>query len=191
VQQLEKEHYLQLALYMYMYELEKNKNKNKLIKHLLRMKEKLINQINNNNFIETNDYVVGDIIKYKLLNEEIGEIIKIYKTTRKIKVKTNNNKIIDIPKTLIISVKRNIDIDKLNNELENINKQIQEKEIIKITKYILFNILTNEYIEIKCELNKLKNMVKYLIYSKYINDNSITDEEFINYNNTIKLKYLS
>jgi hypothetical protein len=191
VQQLEKEHYLQLALYMYMYELEKIKNKNKLIKHLLRMKEKLINQINNNNFIETNDYVVGDIIKYKLVNEEIGEIIKIYKTTRKIKVKTNNNFIIDIPKILIISVKRNIDIDKLNNELENINKQIQEKEIIKITKYILFNILTNEYIEIKCELNKLKNMVKYLIYSKYINDNSITDEEFINYNNTIKLKYLS
>lgn len=73
----------------------------------------------------------------------------------------------------------------------NILKYFLIKEIIKITKYILFNILTNEYIEIKCELNKLKNMVKYLIYSKYINDNSITDEEFINYNNTIKLKYLS
>jgi hypothetical protein len=70
----------------------------------------------------------------------------------------------------------------------NILKYFSIKEIIKITKYILFNILTNEYIEIKCEL---KNMVKYLIYSKYINDNSITDEEFINYNNTIKLKYLS
>ena len=34
-------------------------------------------------------------------------------------------------------------------------------------------------------------MVKYLIYSKYINDNTITDEDFINYNNTIKNKYLS
>jgi hypothetical protein len=159
------------------------------------MKDILINQIKNNqnNFIETNDYVVGDIIKYKLINEEIGEIIKIYKTTRKIKVRTSNNKNIDIPKTLIISVKRNNNdnnIDELNNKLENINKQIQETEIIKISKYVLFNILSNEYIEIKCEFNKLKNMVKYLIYSKYINNNTISDEDFINYNNTIKLKYL-
>jgi len=196
VKQLEKEHYLQLALYMYMYELQKIKNKNIEIKKLIRMKDILINQIKNNNnqnnFIETNDYVVGDIIKYKLINEEIGEIIKIYKTTRKIKVKTSNNKNIDILKTLIISVKRNNnDIDELNNKLENINKQIQEKEIIKISKYVLFNILSNEYIEIKCEFNKLKNMVKYLIYSKYINNNTISDEDFINYNNTIKLKYLS
>ena len=123
---------------MYMYELQK-------IKKLIRMKDILINQIKNNNnqnnFIETNDYVVGNIIKYKLINEEIGEIIKIYKTTRKIKVKTSNNKNIDILKTLIISVKR-------NNKLENINKQIQEKKIIKISKYVLFNILSNEYIEI-------------------------------------------
>jgi len=63
---------------MYMYELQKIKNKNIEIKKLIRMKDILINQIKNNNnqnnFIETNDYVVGDIIKYKLINEEIGEI---------------------------------------------------------------------------------------------------------------------
>ena len=133
------------------------------------------------------------IIKYKLINEEIGEIVKIYKTTKKIKVRTTNNKNIDIPKSLIISVKRNIDINDIqNNELDNINKLILEKEqeIIKSSKYVLFNILSNEYFEIKCEFNKLKNMVKYLIYSKYINNNPITDEYFINYNNSIKNKYL-
>ena len=193
VKQLNKENYIQLALYMYIYELEKIKNKNILIKKLIQEKIKIINQIKNNNYIETNDYVEGDIIKYKLINEEIGEIVKIYKTTKKIKVRTTNNKNIDIPKSLIISVKRNIDINDIqNNELDNINKLILEKEqeIIKSSKYVLFNILSNEYFEIKCEFNKLKNMVKYLIYSKYINNNPITDEYFINYNNSIKNKYL-
>lgn len=49
-----------------MYELDKIKNKNILIKKLIQDKIKIINRIKNNNYIETNDYVVDDIIKYKL-----------------------------------------------------------------------------------------------------------------------------
>jgi hypothetical protein len=248
VQKIEKEHYLQLALYMYMYELEKikhikritdefNKNNdtlvNKSIAELLHMKERIIKKINinekklidyKNNIIydETNQYSVGDIIKYKLFNEEIGTIVKIYKTNGKIKVKNSDNKNIDIPKTLIISVKKHLDIEvintkindiendlcKLNTELTDINNLIDEKkqqELLRLTtkleyeielynrktEYVLFNILTNEYIDVKCDFQKLKKMVEYLIYSKYINDKPITDEEFIKINTNIHKLYFA
>jgi len=248
VQKIEKEHYLQLALYMYMYELEKikhikritdefNKNNdtlvNKSIAELLHMKERIIKKINinekklidyKNNIIydETNQYSVGDIIKYKLFNEEIGTIVKIYKTNGKIKVKNSDNKNIDIPKTLIISVKKHLDIEvintkindiendlcKLNTELTDINNLIDEKkqqELLRLTTkleyeielynrktdFVLFNILTNEYIDVKCDFQKLKKMVEYLIYSKYINDKPITDEEFIKINTNIHKLYFA
>lgn len=246
VQKLKKEHYLQLALYMYMYELDKikyinhitdefNKNKdviNKSIVDLLHMKErinkklfitnkKLIDCKNNIVNEETNEYSVGDKIKYKLFNEENGEIVKIYKTTGKVKVKNSNKKNIDIPKTLILSVIKQLNIDdvkikiadinselsKLNDELANIDNLINEKqeELIKLnaklddevklynkeTNYVLFNILTNEFINVKCNFQKLKKMVEYLIYSKYINDNPITDEEFIKNNKNIHKFYFA
>ena len=133
VQKLEKEHYLQLAFYMYMYELEKIKNikensdeinninkddtllNNKDIIDLLHIKERLNKKININNkklivYEKTNEYSVGDKIKYKLFNEETGEIVKIYKNG-KIKVKNSSNKNVDIPKTLILSVIKHFDIN--------------------------------------------------------------------------------
>ena len=246
VKKLEKDHYLQLAFYMYMYELEKikhikyitdefNKNKgvliNNLIAEILVIKDRIIKNIcinekklidyNNNTFYEkTNQYSVGDIIKYKLFTEEIGTIVKIYKTNEKIKVKNSANKNIDIPKTLIISVKNNLSVDdiktkindienelsELNNELIYTNNLIHEKteqELIRLTtklndeiklynrktEYVLFNILTNEYMNIKCDFQKLQKIVEYLIYSKYINNTPITDDEFINYNKTISKLY--
>ena len=245
VQQIKKEHYLQLALYMYMYELKKikhitlvidefNKNNNILVNKSIidssHMKEQIIKKIyinekklidyNNIIYNEKSKYSVGDIIKYKLFNEETGTIVKIYKTNGKIKVKNSDNKNIDIPKTLILSVKKHIEIDdiktkiddiennlcKLNNELINVNNSIDEKKQQELlilttkleceielynrkTKYVLFNILTNEYVNIKCEFQKLKKMVEYLIYSKYINDTPITDEEFIKNNKNIHKLY--
>lgn len=241
VQKLEKEHYLQLALYMYMYELDKIKytkhitnefNKNKDIKYIvnnniielcnyklqimenIRINEKKLIDCKNNIVNEkTNKYAVGDKIKYKLFDEEFGVIVKIYKTTEKVKVKNSNNKIIDIPKTLILSTIKQLNNDdinselyKLNNELANIDNLINEKkqeELNKLTTkfdyevklynkettYILFNILTNEFINVKCNFQKLKKMVEYLIYSKYINKKSITDEEFIKNNKNIYKLY--
>ena len=235
VQKLEKEHYLQLALYMYMYELEKikhitlitdefNKNNELLVNkplsntELLNIKEQIIKQmcINNellieckNNIIhkEKKQYSVGDIIKYKLINEEVGTIIKIYKTNGKIKVRNINNKNIDIPKTLIISVVDDIhqkingienDLFNLNNYLTDVNNLIDENnnKLIRLTnkynretKYVLFNILTNEYMNIKCEFQKLKKIIECLIYSKYINDKPITNEDFIKINKNIYKLY--
>jgi hypothetical protein len=246
VQKLQKEHHLQLALYMYMYELAKikrikcivddfNKNKDEIINKstidLLHIKEKINKEIfidnkklidykNNAVYKERDGYSIGDEIKYKLFNEEIGEIVKIYKTTGNVKVKNNNNIIIDIPKILILSVINHVNIDdikleitdiennlcKLNNELTGINHLIDEKKQPKIirlntevnnkielfrkeTKYILFNILTNEYINVKCDFQTLKKMVENLIYSKYINIKAITDEEFIKINKSIYKLY--
>ena len=225
---------------------------NKKLIDLNSNKNEIINKTNidyKNNIVcdKTNEYSVGDIIKFKLFNEEIGEIVKIYKTTGKIKVKNSNNKNIDIPKTRITSVIKYIDITKnikplvikyidnnynkvkindiendlckLNNEVIDINKLIDESrqsELLKLpieinniendlcklnneqltqklyskeTKYVLFNILTNEYIDIKCEFQKLKKMIEYLIYSKYINDKPITNEDFIKFNIIIYSKY--
>jgi hypothetical protein len=193
---------------------------------LLNKANEINNKININNekileykniilYNETNKYCVGDKITYKILNphgkEETGEIIKIYKTNERIKVKNSINKNIDISKTCIISVIKccnfndikvkinHIDneMSKLNDQLNNINnliEKIKQEEILRLTtesnnkiklynketKYVLFNILTNEYIEIKCEFQKLKKMTEYIIYSKYINDKYITDEQFIN-----------
>lgn len=57
------------------------------------------------------------------------------------------------------------------------------------TKYILFNILTNEYINIKCEFQKLKKMIEYLIYSKYIIDKPVSNDNFIEINKNIYKSY--
>jgi hypothetical protein len=245
VQKLEKEHYLQLAFYMYMYELEKIKQIKKIkeinyetinhsIKDLICNKEQLIKKIRinekklidyNNNIVneETNEYSIGDKIKYKIFNEEIGEIVRIYKTPGKVKVKNSNNKNIDIPKTLILSVIKQLDINDvkikiadINNELSILSKELtktnnlidekeKQKELItsptklddeiklynRKTEYVLFNILTNEYMNVKCEFQKLKKMIEYLIYSKYINNKTITDEDFIKNNKNIHKLYFA
>lgn len=47
------------------------------------------------------------------------------------------------------------------------------------TKYVLFNILTNEYMNITCEFQKLKKMVGYIIDFKYNKVNHITTKDFI------------
>jgi hypothetical protein len=72
-------------------------------------------------------------------------------------------------------------------------KKIKADEKIKAddTKYVLFNILTNEYVSVKCEFQKLKKIIEYLIYSKYINDKPITNEEFIKINNNIYKLYFT
>lgn len=56
-------------------------------------------------------------------------------------------------------------------------------------KFYLFNIITGEKYEISATLDKLVNMMNYLVYEKYKKEVIITDEEFINEMNKIKNKY--
>ena len=90
------------------------------------------------------------------------------------------------------------DLFNLNNYLTDVNNLIDENnnKLIRLTnkynretKYVLFNILTNEYMNIKCEFQKLKKIIECLIYSKYINDKPITNEDFIKINKNIYKLY--
>lgn len=201
VQKLEKEHYLQLALYMYMYELEKSK----AIPNLLIDKENINNELSDNKEklieyeqffnkkINEHNYSIGDIIKYKSSDAEaIGTIIKIYK---------NGNIVLDkkikISKKDVIFIQTHVEmpiIEKINNKMQLLNNKLIDIDSLLSqydgkTKYVLFNILTNEYINIDCEIEKLSKMVEYLIHSKYANDVHITDEQFFTNNKLICEKY--
>ena len=203
VQKLEKEHYLQLSVYLFMYELEKNKsikivisNKEKIVKEIQYDTEKLIEYEQTLNQ-KLNTYSIGDIVKYKISDkEEIGTVIKIYKTTKKIQIETNYKKI-KILKADIISIECHVEmcaIEKINNNLEILNNKLIDIDLKldhynKKTKCVLFNILTNEYVNIDCEFEKLSKMIEYLIHSKYVNDKHIPNEKFKKNNKIIWDKY--
>ena len=160
VKNIEKEHYLQLALYMYIHEMDKIMNKNII-------KEKLYK---NNDIKKYNN---GDEIKYinSENKEDTGIIIKKHRTTKNVTVINNKGEYIYLEKNLIIE--KNCKIDEVNNK----------------TKYVLFNILTNEYKVIECEIEKLIEIVSEIIYTKYINNKKISDSEFIRIHKDIYKKY--
>ena len=70
-------------------------------------------------------------------------------------------------------------------------KEYVNKNVNEITKYVLFNILTNEYMEIKCSNENLKKIVELLIYTKYIGNVTITDEKFMEINMNIYSSYFT
>jgi hypothetical protein len=48
-----------------------------------------------------------------------------------------------------------------------------------VTKYVLYNITSNEYMEVSCPLEDLRSIVQLFIYSKSMNNKPDTDSEFI------------
>jgi len=60
-----------------------------------------------------------------------------------------------------------------------------------ILNYYLYNILTDELLQINCELNTLIRMIEIIVYNKYINSKIITNEIFLQNNLIIKNKYFS
>lgn len=55
--------------------------------------------------------------------------------------------------------------------------------------YYLYNILTDELDEIKCDNISLKNMMEFLIYNKYIGNKKVQDNVFIKNMNMIIKRY--
>jgi hypothetical protein len=55
--------------------------------------------------------------------------------------------------------------------------------------YYLYNILTDEMYKINSDLERLREMMKFLVWNKYFNTVKITDEEFIEKQNIIFAKY--
>ena len=204
VQTLDKDHFLQLALYMYQNEKERGNNISQTRKKILDIENKIksqelkIQMCKNNPIITSSDYVVGDTVKYKLFNIEEGIIRKIYKNG-KILIFNNKNQNVPIIKSLIISlIKKNNtlinEIDIYNNTINLLQVQLEilKKEIIKFeedTNYYLYNILTDELLQITCPLNTLIKIVEILIFNKYINSKNINNETFLKDNLIIKNRY--
>jgi len=201
VQKLEKEHILQLVIYMYLNEKTKekkiiymNKNTNNTQHELIKNYELKLKQYQEQ--LKT-EYNVGDIIKYNKFDyEERGTIIKIYKNG-KILIEDTNKRRNDIVKHSITTI---ITKSKKSNAIEqkivNIKNKIVELQVIipsielpKNTNYYLYNILTDELIQIKSSLENLIQIIEYLFYSKYISSNETTDNTFLTHVIQIKKEY--
>jgi hypothetical protein len=118
---------------------------------------------------------IDDNILFKYKNNICqGFIKKIHKV--KINILDTNKKLICIDKQQII---------------KNISYENEKNKKFNSFKYYIYNILTNQLDEIKCELNELVKMIEYLIDKKYFNYKKNTDNEFIAYNQNIKNKYIN
>jgi hypothetical protein len=56
---------------------------------------------------------------------------------------------------------------------------VKANGLLKQYTYYLYNILTDELFTVGGELGKLRQMVDYLIYQKYFNEQKKTDQEFL------------
>lgn len=56
-------------------------------------------------------------------------------------------------------------------------------------KYVLFNIYTNEYYEIKCGIDELNELIADIFDEKYGDKKPLDDTTFLKNNNEIRLKY--
>ena len=72
--------------------------------------------------------------------------------------------------------------DNLQEKISAIKKKYEQER-----KYYLFNIFTNEIYEIKSTLNKLKEMMGYLIKQKYFTKINKSDKDFIEEMNNLKV----
>ena len=152
VKKLENEHYLQLAIYMYLYEITKKK------------------EIESNNaitIIEDNKINVpgltADMLAYIELNKKKIKIEKDPK--KKTELENINNKMM-----IRVSKELNTNKTKITSNIISENKE---------RNYYLYNILTNEMDKILCDFDKLKEMIEYLFQSKYLNQNQVPDNIFI------------
>jgi hypothetical protein len=85
---------------------------------------------------------------------------------------------------------------KCTNKLENehilqlaIYMYLFEKKNKIKYNYYLYNILSNEHLQVKCELNDLIKMINYIIKSKYIINKEINYSDFLILNDKILSKY--
>jgi hypothetical protein len=153
VDELKKEHYLQLILYKYLIEMNGNNF----------MKNGIISFFNGDNYLKP-----GLKVLYRYKNEiREGKIDKIY---------SENN----------INVRYSYRLNKIKKD--DILFKTKKKDAAK-KRYLLFNILTNELNQVDCDLEKLKELVHFIIVSKYFNVYKITDHDFILNNIKLYKKY--
>jgi predicted lipase len=103
-------------------------------------------------------------------------------------VLNNKKKNILITKYLIVSKQTNgSNIHSLQDQLNNSRTIIKRME--QSTNYYLYNILTDELLQITCQLSELIKIIELLFYNKYFNSKGINDETFLKNISLIKEKY--
>lgn len=156
VQNLEKEHYLQLAIYMYMH---KKYNYEENIRTAKEPYESRIKDLKS-----VKQIIDRDILK---CNTDISK----FKKNCKGKTKTIES-LKKLQERLCVNGTQIEETEKIESLKATITEDINEK-------FYLYNILTDEMCEIKCELPKLIKMMEFLIFSKYHKKKKLTDEEFL------------
>lgn len=195
VSHLDHEHKLQLACYMYMYLKSEDRKKRSIFFSFddsendffgfdkeeseedpiekLEIAKVLLQTVMDEAFSE------GDEIQ--LENGEIGwKIHKIFKTERISILKNGKTKKIEAYQ-IMQNLSQQKKIEKLQKEIRELEKKKRDTK-----HFYLYNILTNEKIEIQSSLTRLKQMIEYLIYHKFFVKNFMSDEEFIQQNETIR-----
>lgn len=220
VSKLDTEHILQIAIYMYMFLKQKqieqhsifiplsehsNSSSSSILQQIEEIQQKLqFCEVIRNQILEE-DYKENDIIDFIYNENTFHEwtIYKLYKTNSLVHLISKDKKRkVKISKTQI--TKNHTQIQKCKN--------IREKEEILQIQYIqlqeslsqndtnhneddnyhfyLFNILDGHHIEIISSLDRLENMIQFLIYQKYFYKNHMTDEDFLLMNQHIREKYI-
>jgi hypothetical protein len=106
-----------------------------------------------------------------------------------LQIKKNNEKI-----TKLKQLKRINDIKEKNKEIELKKTELfnnLNKPHIILNNYYLYNILSDEMIQITCLYENLKEMIAYLINSKYYSKINITDDKFIDQSLNIFNKWIN
>jgi len=181
---LDSEHFIQLAIYALL-------NENLRLAEIVKLQNSIKTietDIRKNDSIETvpfrklelNNIILINNQKYMIYHIDIDHI-KIYDSTGSKKMIKSNNLLFKR-----LNVKSNF------TQLQTMKNKLTELNNLKY-KYKLMNILTNEIYEITFELEKLDEMINYLLYHKYKSIKKLTDDEFINdlYNTDIKLEDLT
>ncbi len=194
-QQLENEHHIQLAVYMYLFLKNKQKKplvfsfeddfsleddmqedlEEKLILHESILASTLESPPQMNDMI---DFVQNEI-EYKE-----WKIEKQYKNGRLEVKKGKESKKIEV-EDIVLNATLQRKVEKLEKEIEKIKKEIQGDEY----HFYLYNILSDQQIEITSTLPELEKMIDYLIFHKYFMKNFITDDQFKEKNQLILSKY--
>jgi len=121
-----------------------------------------------------------------------GKIINIYNNGN-LRIDIKNDKPIIVEQKSLIIIEnediKNLKINNMKDKLKNLllkfenDKKINElNNTNSYTKYILFNILSNEYYEIIYDSEKIKKLIEILFESKFNKKYKKSDEEFLNEN---------
>ena len=160
-EKLDKTHYIQLAVYMYMEMVRAEKN---TLDKLENIQKYGLKNIQSNDEVE---YLIEGIMN-------TGTITKVFK-----------NDMINIRN----SVTQNIDKIHRKELQTNITYNTNNKLPSENYRYILYNVLTDEASEISSDLNRMKQMMGYLMFQKYRKPKSISDADFIRNGIDIYNKY--